>query len=91
MRNQLAAVIFAGLSAFAAGAEDHRPFQFRKQIDLGRAGDLEIVAVPLDSEVYAGTRDGFPDLRVVDDRVRSCRTCSSKPGRNAPINSENRA
>ncbi len=67
MTNQLAVVLFAGLSAFAAAAEGDQRFQFRKQIDLGRAAGEEIVAVPLDSEVYAGTRDGYPDLRVVDD------------------------
>src|SRR5262249_31405533 len=26
------------------------------------------IAVTLDSDVYAGTRDGFPDLRIVDER-----------------------
>ena len=28
----------------------------------------EILGVPLDSDIYAATRDGYPDLRVVDDR-----------------------
>jgi hypothetical protein len=65
---QLAIILFAGLSAAAAAAEKEPHFRFRKEIELGRATGEEIIAVPLDSDVYAGTRDGYPDLRIVDDR-----------------------
>jgi hypothetical protein len=64
----LALILFVGLSAAVSAAENEPRFQFRKEIELGRTIDAEILAVPLDSDVYAGTRDGCPDLRIVDDR-----------------------
>ncbi len=42
-------------------------FRFWKSIDRDATKDEEIVAVPLDSDIYAATRAGFPDLRVVDE------------------------
>ena len=68
MKKRLALLLFFGLSIAAAAAEKEPHFRFRKAIELGRATGEEIIAVPLDSDVYAGTRDGFPDLRIADDR-----------------------
>jgi hypothetical protein len=65
---QLAVILFAGLSLGAAATDKDPHFQFRKDIELGSATGEEIIAVPLDSDVYAGTRDRYPDLRIVDDR-----------------------
>lgn len=42
-------------------------FRFWKSIDRDAIKDEEIVAVTLDSDIYAVTRAGFPDLRVVDE------------------------
>jgi hypothetical protein len=64
---QLAILAVFGLSVAAAAAQEETRFQYRKAIDLGETGE-EIIAVTLDSDVYAGTRDGFPDLRIADDR-----------------------
>jgi hypothetical protein len=53
----------------AAGAADREPaFRFRKELDRGTAAGEEILAVPLDSEIYAATREGYPDMRIMDDR-----------------------
>lgn len=66
-------VIFCLCVASASVAADREPaFRFRKDIDYGPASgeDIgeEILAVPLDSDIYAATRDGYPDLRIVEDR-----------------------
>ena len=42
--------------------------RFSKELDRGAAAGEEILAVVLDSDIYAATRDGYPDLRIVDDR-----------------------
>lgn len=42
-------------------------FRFWKTIDRDATKGEEIVACTLDSDVYAATRAGFPDLRVVDE------------------------
>ena len=42
------------------------PFRFRKDID-GQTAAEEIMAVVLDPEVHAATRDGYPDLRILDE------------------------
>jgi hypothetical protein len=42
---------------------------FSNEIDAGKLKQEEILAVPLDADVYAGTRDGFPDLRVLDPKA----------------------
>ena len=59
-------LICVSLASTAAGEEPR--FQFRKQIELGQSALEEIIAVPLDTDVYRATRDGFPDVRIVDDR-----------------------
>jgi hypothetical protein len=68
MNKQLAVIVLFWLSAGAAAAQEEPRFRFWKQIELGQATGEEIIAIPLDIDVYAGTRDGYPDLRIVDDR-----------------------
>ncbi len=68
MKTQLAVILLIGLSVSAGAADGGPRFQFRKEVELGPATGEEIIAIPLDSDVYAGTRDGYPDLRLVDDR-----------------------
>ncbi len=67
MTKRLSVIVFLGLSVTAAAADGEPAFRFRKEIELGQADGAEIIAVALDSDVYAATRDGYPDLRIVDD------------------------
>ena len=52
-------------------ADEPAVFRFTRPIDVEALTQEELVAVPLDSDVYAATRDRFPDLRVVgaDERL----------------------
>ena len=59
-------LLLSALSVSTVAAGDDPRFQFQKAIELGQPTGEDIVAVPLDSDVYAGTRDGYPDLRIVD-------------------------
>jgi hypothetical protein len=68
VKNQLALVLFVELAVAAGAAEQETNFRFRKDVGLDRSIREDIIAVTLDSDVYAGTRDGFPDLRLVDER-----------------------
>jgi hypothetical protein len=54
------------ISAAAAQNPTAVRFRFWKPIDRGVSKDEEIVAFTLDSDVYAATRSGLPDLRIVD-------------------------
>lgn len=63
-------------------------YRYGKPIERTPAVQEEIVVVPLDSPVYAASRDGFPDLRVVDDSgaetpflVEKVQETRSEPGR----------
>jgi len=47
----------------ALGSETYR---FSRPIEWQGSGQQELLTVPLDNRVYAATRDGFPDLRLVD-------------------------
>jgi hypothetical protein len=67
VKTQLAVIVLIGLSVSASAADGGPRFQFRKAVELNAAATEEVIAVPLDSDVYAGTRDGYPDLRIVDD------------------------
>lgn len=58
------ATVLAGSSAHTAGEE--ASYDFSKPIDTDQLEQEEIVAVPLDSDIYAATRDGFPDIRIRD-------------------------
>ena len=56
----------AGLALPGTAAEP-ASFRFSKAIDsLGRPAASAILGVALDTDVYASTRDGFPDLRIFD-------------------------
>lgn len=70
MTARLAAICFIGLSLTLSAAGDEPPLRFSKAIDGVAATDEEILAVLLDSDIYAETRDGYPDLRIVDDQGR---------------------
>src|SRR5262249_30913786 len=62
--NILLGLTLAGATCLAA----ERPrFRFSKQVDWSGSGLEEIVAIPLDGDIYFATRDGFPDLRIRDD------------------------
>jgi hypothetical protein len=68
MIGRLALVLCGGVSLTATAAAAEPRVRFYKAIDRGDAKGEEILAVPLDSDVYAATRDGYPDVRIVDDR-----------------------
>lgn len=57
-----------GLTSGSTGADREPAFRFRKDLDRAASAGDEILAVPLDIDIYAATRDGYPDLRIVDDR-----------------------
>lgn len=47
-------------------AEPAREFRFSKRLERPRSSADEIVALTLDSDIYASTRAGYPDLRILD-------------------------
>lgn len=53
-------------STMPAGAETLGRFRFWKPVDRGPSQDEEIIAGILDSDIYAATRAGLPDLRIGD-------------------------
>lgn len=57
-----------------AAAESPGRFRFWRQIDRGASSEEEILTFALDSDIYAATRDGLPDLRILDgaDREAPC-------------------
>jgi hypothetical protein len=57
-------VMLIPVPSFGAG-ESH--FRYSRNLDLGTLAGDQIISVPLDSSIYAATRDGFPDLRIRDD------------------------
>jgi hypothetical protein len=67
MTARLTLIFCFGLSLTAQAADGEPALQFSKELDRGAIGE-EILAVLLDGDIYASTRDGFPDLRIVDDR-----------------------
>ncbi|HKI19520.1 MAG TPA: hypothetical protein VKA15_16665, partial [Isosphaeraceae bacterium] len=68
MTGRLAMMFWIGLAVSATAADGEPALRFRKDIDRGAATGEEILAVPLDSDIYAATRDGYPDLRIRDER-----------------------
>lgn len=55
------------LTLTVAGASAQTPLRYGR--DILRDGRAEAVTlVPLDAAVYAETRDGLPDVRIIDDR-----------------------
>ena len=67
-RMPIAAVFLVLVTALACRAAQPRPLQFYKEIDHGESAEEEILAITLDSDLYAGTHNGFADLRVVDSQ-----------------------
>jgi len=55
--------------ATCAAAETEE-FRFHKDIDRGAIDKESMVAAAFDGDVYNATRDGFPDLRILDDQNR---------------------
>ena len=66
------AVLFCLVLSLTARAADGEPLlRYRKDLDRGATTVEEILGVHLDSDIYAATRDGYPDLRIMDDRARA--------------------
>jgi hypothetical protein len=61
----VACLVF-GLAA-SAGAEEPGHFRFWRDVDRGPAKEEAILSFTLDSDIYAATRDGLPDLRIFDN------------------------
>ncbi len=54
------------LLAGAAAAEEAPIFRWQKTINVEAKSAAVLTAAPLDSDIYASTREGFPDLRLLD-------------------------
>jgi hypothetical protein len=65
MIRMVAWCLLLGTAAQCVAAQPNE-FRFRKDIERRDAKAENIVAVPLDADVCAAARDGFPDLRVFD-------------------------
>jgi hypothetical protein len=59
-------VLTAALLQAQAVAADTGAYRFSRPVEWRSTGQEELLAVPLDNLIYAATRDGFPDLRLVD-------------------------
>jgi|GEM_PF-2415154 len=68
MSKFLSGILFAFLTPMpVVGAADDAPsFQYLRPIETPVSEQDEVFAVSLDSDIYAATRDGFSDLRVLD-------------------------
>jgi hypothetical protein len=53
------------LSSSLSAAES--PFRYSKNIDRRAATKEEILAAVLDGDIYAATREGYPDVRILDE------------------------
>ena len=60
-----ALAFLSGFSPATAGEAER--FRFSREVDRGAAKNEEILSFTLDSDIYAATRDGLPDLRILDD------------------------
>jgi hypothetical protein len=56
-----------GLLVASSGAGAEPGFRFRKDLDRSSAPGEEMLAVVLDRDVYTATRDGLPDVRILDE------------------------
>lgn len=64
-------MLWAMLVTMAAGvAQEAAGFQYSRPILVESRDQEELFALRLDSDVFASTRDGFPDLRVLDAENR---------------------
>ncbi len=55
-------LILTGFGATACAEE--AMYRYSKPLELPQLAEEELLAAPLDSDVYAATRDGLPDLRI---------------------------
>lgn len=55
------------LAAGTGAAQEQVRYRFWKDVDRGSSKAEDILAFTLDSDLYAATRDGLPDLRILDD------------------------
>src|SRR5688572_952939 len=65
MRPWLALAVLCLSTSIAAGAEGKPAYTYRKAVEVTTLEREELLAVPLDSEVFARTTGDFADLRVV--------------------------
>ena len=56
--------------ALPSAAAEPETFRFHKEIEHGETGEESMIAVTFDDDVFAATRDGLPDLRVLDGQGR---------------------
>lgn len=56
--------------ALPSAAAEPETFRFHKEIERGETGRESMIAVTFDADVFAATRDGLPDLRVLDGQGR---------------------
>lgn len=68
MRIRWAVLLGLMLAARPVGADGVSRFRFWKELDRRASNREEILAVPLDRDIYASTREGFPDLRILDEK-----------------------
>lgn len=54
-------------SVVPSTAQEPERFRYWKDVDRGASTEEEMVAFTLDNDIFAATRDGLPDLRVLDD------------------------
>ena len=64
-RSIISAVLSTLILPACGIADEPAAFRFTRPIQVEGLTQEELIAVSLDSEVFAATRDGFPDLRVV--------------------------
>lgn len=65
-RNMCRAVLLWAFTSVLAAAEP--PYQFSRTLDVRDLQREELLAVTLDSDVFAATRNGLPDVRILDDQ-----------------------
>ncbi|MEN6558911.1 MAG: DUF3999 family protein [Thermoguttaceae bacterium] len=68
MRTFVVAMVMYAATVAAPASDETAAFRYWRAVDRGNATTEDIVAFPLDSAIYAATRDGLPDLRVFDDQ-----------------------
>ena len=66
MTRLLCTAFLAGIGVTAVAAEPS--FRFSKPVNLPELKQEELIAVPLDSDVYAATRVLLPDIRLLDEK-----------------------
>ena len=72
--NALATVFwlcFMLLSTLPLVADDVPPFRWHRDVELPEIAATTLVSIPLDSHFFMATRDGWPDVRLNDNRDQS--------------------